>query len=91
MGKLFEIVMLLCFCFALAVMEFRFAKGKSTKPTLERLTVITMGVGFLIGAIAKAITSPADWIIVLYIFGIHQSYTATVFSVQSEKTDGNLK
>lgn len=83
MGKVFEILMLTCFCAALVVMEIRFAKEKSTRPILERLTVITMGIGFLIGAIAKAISSPADWIIVLYIFGIHLSYSATVFSLQS--------
>lgn len=87
MEKLFEIVMLICFCAALFVMIVGLAKQNKPCSWFDRIKAITMGVGFLIGAIAKIVTDSADWSFIFYALGIDLAYTATIFAFR--KNDEN--
>ena len=55
MENLFEAIMLCCLCVGMAVMIVRFARQKSVHLKLDRAIVITFGVGFVLGAIGKAV------------------------------------
>ena len=83
MKNFFEIVMLVCFCAALVVMTVRFLKRKTLNLFVERIMVVAMGLGFLFGIIGKVIAGSADWTIILYVVGLHLSYTATIFSLKT--------
>ena len=80
MENLFEGIMLCCLCVAIVVMIVRFARQKSVHLKLDRAIVITFGIGFILGAIEKALIAPVQWTLVLYVIGAYLSYTATIFS-----------
>ena len=80
MENIFEGIMLICLCLGVAVMLCRFSRGRSVHIKLDRVIVITMGIGFVLGAVAKAISSPVEWTFALYVIGAYLSYTATLFS-----------
>ncbi|MBQ8546644.1 MAG: hypothetical protein IJ437_06875 [Clostridia bacterium] len=61
-------------------MMCRFANERLAHMKLNRSIVITMGVGFVIGAVSKAISAPVKWTFVLYIIGAYLAYTAVLFS-----------
>ena len=80
MGIIFESIMLACLCAAMVVMICRFTKERSVHVKLDRSIVITMGGGFVIGAVSKAISAPIVWTFVLYVVGAYLAYTAVLFS-----------
>ena len=80
MENLFEAIMLCCLCVGMAVMIVRFARQKSVHLKLDRAIVIMFGVGFVLGAIGKAVIAPVEWIFALYVVGAYLSYTAAIFS-----------
>ena len=80
MELIFEGIMLLCLCSAMGIMLCRFAREKSIHVKLDRTIVITMGVGFVVGAISKMFSPQVEWTLVLYVIGAYLSYTATLFS-----------
>ncbi|MBQ7976075.1 MAG: hypothetical protein IJ300_10370 [Clostridia bacterium] len=80
MENLFEAIMLICLCISIIVMLVRFIKHKSVHLKLERAILITFGIGFVLGAIGKAVIAPVEWTFALYVLGAYLSYTATVFS-----------
>ena len=80
MENLFDAFILCCLCVGLAVMIVRFAKQKSVHITLDRFIVITFGVGFVLGAIGKAVIAPVEWTFALYVVGAYLSYTAAILS-----------
>ena len=80
MENLFDAFILCCLCVGMAVMIVRFAKQKSVHITLDRFIVITFGVGFVLGAIGKAVITPVEWTFALYVVGAYLSCTATIFS-----------
>lgn len=80
MENLFEAIMLCCLCVGMAVMIVRFARQKSVHLKLDRAIVITFGVGFVLGAIGKAVITPVEWTFALYVVGAYLSYTAAIFS-----------
>ena len=80
MENLFDAFILCCLCVGMAVMIVRFAKQKSFHITLDRFIVITFGVGFVLGAIGKAVIAPVEWTFALYVVGAYLSYTAAILS-----------
>lgn len=80
MELIFEGIMLLCLCSATAIMLCRFAREKSIHVKLDRAIVITMGIGFVIGAISKMLSPQVECTLILYVIGAYLSYTATLFS-----------
>ena len=80
MENLFDAFILCCLCVGMAVMIVRFAKQKSVHITLDRFIVITFGVGFVLGAIGKAVIAPVEWTFALYVVGAYLSYTAAILS-----------
>ena len=80
MEDLFDAFILCCLCVGMAVMIVRFAKQKSVHITLDRFIVITFGVGFVLGAIGKAVIAPVEWTFALYVVGAYLSYTAAILS-----------
>lgn len=80
METLFEGFMLIAFIIGICSMIYCFALNKTMTPLLDRGISITMGVGFVIGAVNRAMTAPVKWTFVLYILGAMLSYTAILFS-----------
>lgn len=80
MENLFDAFILCCLCVGMAVMIVRFAKQKYVHITLDRFIVITFGVGFVLGAIGKAVIAPVEWTFALYVVGAYLSYTAAILS-----------
>ena len=80
MENLFDAFILCCLCVGMAVMIVRFAKQKSVHITLDRFIVITFGVGFVLGAIGKAVIAHVEWTFALYVVGAYLSYTAAILS-----------
>ena len=75
-----EALMILSLCIAVGIMLYRFAANKTVHRKLDRVTVITMGLGFLAGAICRASEEPVAWTFVLYVIGAYLCYTAALFS-----------
>lgn len=80
MDNLFECVMLTCICVAMVIMIVRVSKQRSSNIKLDRALVITFGIGFVFGAIGKAIVAPIEWTFALYVVGAYLAYTAAIFS-----------
>ena len=80
MEKFFEALLILPLCAAVGILLYRFAVNKSAHSMPERFTAITMGLGFLAGAVSKAVENPVHWIILLYVFGAYLCYIAVLFS-----------
>ena len=80
MENLFDAFILCWLGVGRAVMLVRIAKQKSVHITLDRSIVITFGVGFVLGAIGKAVIAPVEWTFALYVVGAYLSYTAAIFS-----------
>ena len=80
MKSIMEALMILCLCAAVGIMLYRFLKGRSVHKAMDRSAVITIGIGFIAGAVTKAIADPVEWTFVLYISGAMLCYTATLLS-----------
>ena len=81
-----ENLMILAFCVSAAMLGLRFLKQDCSANPTERLFVITMGVGFVIGLIS-AIMRGMTWQVMLYGAGVMLSYGATVVSFPQRKKD----
>ena len=80
MGIIFESIMLAYLCAAIVVIICRFAKQRLVHLKFDRSIVITMGGGFVIGAVSKAISAPVEWTFALYVVGAYLAYTAVLLS-----------
>lgn len=93
MDNLLEGIMLCFLCLGVAVMIIRFARQKSAHPNAERAIAVTFGIGFVLGAIERAVIAPVEWTFALYVVGAYLSYTAVLFSfpwhAASQEVNGN--
>ena len=81
-----ESLMILVLCTGVAALGLRFLKHDCSAGSTERLLVITMGIGFVIGLIS-AILRGMTWQVMLYGAGVMLSYGATVVSFPPRKKD----
>ncbi len=81
MENFLEALMVISFCFAVGIMLYRFATNKCVHRRLDRLTVITIGMGFAFGVAEKVLVKSATWVSSLYVVGIWLCYTAVLFSL----------
>lgn len=81
-----ENLMILALCSGVAALAVRFGLHGCRASFTERLLVICMGAGFLIGLIA-AIIRGLTWEVMLYCAGVMLSYTAAVLSFPDRKKD----
>ena len=84
MEKAMEVLMLLCLYGAVWTILCRFANERSVHKNRDRFTVITIGAGFVFGAIGEAVVPPSEWSFALYVIGAWLSYTAVAASVVRE-------
>lgn len=80
MDIILEAIMLMCFCLAMCILIYRFAKNKATHLKAERAIAWTMGVGFVLGGVKELIFPPVRWMLVLYALGSILAYSAVLFS-----------
>ena len=80
MGTMPHVLLLLALCVAVGIMIYRFAQKKAKNVLLERLALLTLGIGFLAGGLYQVISAPTNWIFILYILGVYLCYTAMLFS-----------
>lgn len=80
METFLEGAMAISLCVAAGIMLYRFAANKCVHRRLDRLTVITIGLGFAFGVAEKVLDKSAPWIASFYIVGIWLCYTAVLFS-----------
>lgn len=80
MENVMEALMVIAMCFAVGIMLYRFAANKGIHRAMDRITVITIGVGFIIGSISKARIYPVPQIFGLYVLGAWLCYIAAIFS-----------
>lgn len=85
METVFEAIMVVSLCAAVGLLLHRFATNKAVHLKLDRFTVITIGIGFIIGGIGKALMDPIPWVFGLYIVGAWLCYTAAVFSFPTKE------
>ena len=70
METIFECMMILCICAGLAWELLRFlSSGGQTAAKWERLPMITICIGFVVGIVWKAMEKPVRWIFALYVIG----------------------
>lgn len=81
MENFLEAVMVISLCFAVGIMLYGFATNKCVYRRLDRLTVITLGMGFVFGMAESVLSESAAWISSLYLVGIWLCYTAVLFSI----------
>lgn len=84
--------MIVSLCVAVAILLYGFIRHKGRCAVWERVCVITIGLGFLMGAISKAMCQVVPWTFVLYLAGADLCYTAALFSFpgkQNEEIKGN--
>lgn len=89
METVLECITLLSFCIAVGSKLLRFAKNESKNRGMDRFTVITIGIGFVLGGVMRAMTEPVSWTFMLYIAGAVLCYTAALLSFPG--TDTNTK
>ena len=85
MENVMEAIMVVSLCIAVGVMLCRFVTDRSVHKKQDRFTVITIGIGFVIAGMGKALMDPIAWVFILYIVGAWLSYTAAVFSFPSKE------
>lgn len=78
-----ECLMISAFCMAIAARLFSYIKQGARASRGEQLMLVTMGIGFVIGAV-NAIYSAPEWKVIFYTLGAMLSYTAMVFSNMKE-------
>ena len=83
METLFECLMITAFCAAIAVQLAKHLRTHSYAGKGELGMLLTMGVGFVIGAVSKAF-AVVQWTVMLYVAGAVLSYAALLL-VWSEK------
>ncbi len=86
METMLEACMIGCLCVAVAILLHRFMTHKSPCALWERCCVITIGIGFVIGAISKILCDSLPWTFVLYVVGAVLCYTAALFSFPEKQT-----
>ncbi len=90
MENALEACMIVSLCMAVAVFMHRTVKGGIQCAAWERICIITIGIGFVIGAISKAASNVLPWTFVLYIAGADLCYTAALFSFP-KKQEAEIK
>lgn len=81
METLFEGLMAIAFGAAVGVQLYRMVKGKLIPQKGDRIMLISITVGFVIGAVLKFMKNPIPWTVTLYIMGAFLTYTAVLFSI----------
>lgn len=86
METIFKCIMILCICAGLIweLLHLLSSSGQ-TAAKWERLTMITVCMGFVVGIVWKAMEKPVCWIFALYVIGAMLSYTTAVFSFPEKK------
>ena len=90
MEVVFECLMIAAFCAAIAVQLLRCVKNLSCASKEERFALITIEIGFVIGAVSK-IFSTAKWVVIFYALGAMLTYAALLFSAPQRKTGKGIK
>lgn len=86
METIFECIMILCICAGLVWELLRFLNSSGqTAAKWERLTMITVCMGFVVGIVWEAMEKPVCGIFALYVIGAMLSYTTAVFSFPEKK------
>lgn len=80
MDVILETIMFVCFCLAMCILIYRFAKDKATYLKAERAIAWTMGVGFALGVVKELFFPPVRWMLALYVLGAILAYSAVLFS-----------
>lgn len=86
MKTLLECLMISSFCIAITAQLYRYIKNESAASKRERFMLLTMGIGFAIGAINAAF-STTEWLIVFYALGVMLTYTTLLFSYSKEEIE----
>ena len=81
METLFEGLMAIAFGAAVGVQLYRMVKGKLIPKKGDRIMLISIMVGFVIGAVLKLMKDPISWTVTLYVMGAFLTYTAVLFSL----------
>ena len=80
---LFENLMIGLFCCAVGVRLMQHIRRKTCADWCERFTLLTFGVGFIIGIIGKC-HSGNQWPAMLYCIGAYLTYITLLFSWPSK-------
>ena len=81
MEAVMEALMVVCLCAAVGIMLYRFATNRCVHKGLDRLTVATIGIGFIFGGACKTLMDPIPWLFDLYIVGAWLCYSTFIFSL----------
>lgn len=81
MEQMLEGTMVAAFCAAMAVVICRLLKKREERTAGERMTLITMGIGFGIGVVNKILAGEQPWMYLLYLLGFMLTYTAVVLTL----------
>ena len=79
MSTLFECLMISSFCIAMAIQLFRYARNKATAGKKEMFMLVTMEIGFIVGAV-KTIFVPFPWLIIFYGIGALLTFLNIMFA-----------
>ncbi len=84
MSTLFECLMISSFCIAMAVQLLRHIRNKANSGRKEVFMLVTMGIGFIIGAI-RTIFITSSWLVIFY--GIGALLTFSTLLIATSKKD----
>lgn len=87
METVFECMMVIAFGAAVGTELYRMVRGKMIPDRADRVMLIMIGAGFIVGAIEHFMRSPIPWTAMLYVIGAFLTYTTVLFSlpVKGEK------
>ena len=85
MENIMKAIMVVWLCIAVGVILSWRAMDRSVRKKQDRITVITIGIGFVICGIGGALMDPIPWIFGIYIVGVWLCFAATVFFSPSKE------
>lgn len=84
MSTLFECLMVSAFCISIALQLCRYIRSGTKASKKEIFMLVTMGIGFIVGAIKTAFSSTA-WVIIFYGLGVMLTYSTVLFATSKDE------
>ena len=84
MSTLFECLMVSAFCISIALQLCRYIRSGTKASKKEIFMLVTMGIGFIIGAIKTAFSSTV-WVIIFYGLGVMLTYSTVLFAASKDE------